>query len=124
MFGNGDEPTTRDLELLEELELNTRDSIENTRERDSLQLKIPTSLEPGNASDRGTLKIGGTSKEVSSTTLLARFDAPVGVGDIYRVEFDRSELDVPATFALCEQCSISGAEFEATLTFFAPIELS
>ena len=126
MFGERDAATTAgDLELVEELELNTREEIDGKRERDSLQLKIPTTLEAGSATDRAAPPIQGTSKEVSSSAMTGTFDQTVRVGDIYLLALERSELDVPPTYALCQRCSLVRTDcFEATLTFFEKIQIS
>ena len=120
-----DHPAASDLELVEELELNTREEIEEAREHDALQLRVPTTLTPGNASDRSVPELAGTSREVSPRRVIARFDAPVAVGDVYRVGFDREQLDVAPAHALCRRCSLDDdGRFEAVLTFFAPIRIT
>ena len=45
-------------------------------------------------------------------------------GDVYRLEFDRSEFDLPVTFVLCRRCLLLRDDaYEAGFSFFAPISL-
>ncbi|MEM7203831.1 MAG: hypothetical protein AAF628_26445 [Planctomycetota bacterium] len=125
MFGEREAaPTTSDLELVEELELNTVEEIADARKHDTLQLKVPTTLDAGNASQRGD-ELRGTSQEVSSAGMTGTFGRPVLVGDIYWLSFDRAELDVAPTYALCRQCKLlDSGQFQAELTFFHKIEIT
>ena len=46
------------------------------------------------------------------------------VGDVYRLEFDREQLDLPLTFVRCVRCSLLEEErFEVGFRFFTLIAL-
>ena len=49
---------------------------------------------------------------------------PLQVGDVFRITFDREELDIPLSFARCTRCRLLREDsFEAGLEFFSPIQL-
>jgi hypothetical protein len=60
---------------------------------------------------------------VGAHTLTAIFDRPHLVGDVYVLSFDRTELDVGPTHAMCRRCRmLTDDSFESMFTFFTEIE--
>ncbi|MBK9127181.1 MAG: PilZ domain-containing protein [Phycisphaerales bacterium] len=110
--------------MLRELERNTPDEIRSQRSHFRLEIKARVTLMPGNASDLLKFKMQGTTGDVSCGGCRILFPLPVGVGDVYRLEFDRRQLDIPLTFARCVRCSLlRESAYEAGFQFFAPISL-
>ena len=112
------------FEMLQELERNTPDEIRKQRTHFRLTMKAKVTLLPGSASDMLKLRIQGVTGDISEGGLKALFPMPVAVGDVYRLEFDRSEFDLPVTFVLCRRCLLLRDDaYEAGFSFFAPISL-
>jgi c-di-GMP-binding flagellar brake protein YcgR len=118
-------PRTNDSEaseLLHELERNTSDEIRRQRAHFRLTVKVRVTLQPGNATDRLKFKMQGTTGDISEGGCRTLFPLPVQVGDIYRLEFDQSQLDLPLTFARCVRCVLLREDaYEAGFQFFSPI---
>jgi len=112
------------FEMLQELEHNTSDEIRRQRAHFRLAIKTGVVLQPGNASERLSLKLKGVTGDISEGGCSALFPIPVKVGDIYRLEFDRKTLDLPLTFARCVRCRLVREDaFESGFTFFSSIVL-
>lgn len=112
------------FEILQELERNTPDAIRRQRANFRFQIKAPVTLQPGNASEILEFKVQGTTGDVSESGLGALFPIPVCVGDIYRLQFDRSQLDLPLTFARCVRCVLVRENaFSAGFRFFSNIAM-
>jgi len=111
-------------ELLRDLEKNTPDEIRSQRHFFRIEIKAPILLQPGNASQylEGSMK--GMTGDISEGGLSAMFPLPVGVGDIFRLNFDRKQLDLPMIYGKCIRCRfVRDNAFEAGFTFFSPIRV-
>jgi len=118
--GNGDDA----FDLLQDLARNTPDEIRRQRAHFRLAVKAGVVLQPANASDMLKLKVQGTTGDVSEGGTSVLFPIPIGVGDIFRLQFDRKTLNVPLTFARCVRCRLVREDaFEAGFCFFTPITL-
>ncbi len=112
------------FDLLQDLGRNTPEEIRRQRSHFRLAIKAAVVLQSGNASDILAMKVKGTTGDVSEGGLSALFPIPPRVGDIYRLQFDRSTLDLPLTFARCVRCRVVREDaFEAGFCFFSPITL-
>ena len=112
------------FDLLQELERNTPDEIRRQRAHFRVAVKAHVTLQPANASQMLKFKMQGTTGDLSEGGCRILFPLPVHVGDIYRLEFDRGQLDLPLTFARCVRCHLLREDaFEAGFTFFAPIAM-
>ncbi len=113
------------MELLEELELNVPAQVTEVRQKDTLEVRASILIEAGNASDRQRLGVWkGSTRELSRLSMKAVLAQPIAVGDIYRVSADCGVLDLGPTYVLCNRCRLLQDDaYEASLTFFAPIEL-
>lgn len=128
MFGDANHhgPIGEDagFELLQELENNTPEEIRRRRAGFRYPIKAKVTLQSGNASQLFDFKIQGVTGDISIGGLSALFPVPVRVGDIYRLEFDRLQLDLPLTFARCIRCSLVRENaYSSNFKFFAPITL-
>jgi hypothetical protein len=108
--------------LIQELSANTPDAIRRQRAHFRLSIKAELIAQPGNASDMLKLKVKGVTGDVSEGGCSAIFPIPMQVGDIYRLQFDRSSLDLPLVFARCVRCRLVREDaFETGFAFFAHI---
>ena len=108
--------------MLQELEQNTPEEIRRQRTHFRLAVKARVILQPGNASQLLTLKIKGITGDISEGGCSVLFPIPPAVGDVYRLQFDRTVLDLPLTFARCVRCRLVREDaFEAGFAFFSPI---
>lgn len=112
------------LDLLSELEQNRSDEVRRQRKHFRLQVRLRVTLQPANASALLTLKMQGTTGDLSEGGCCVLFPMPVQVGDVYRLTFDRTQLDVPMVFARCLRCRLLREDaYEAGFQFFAPLAL-
>ena len=111
--------------LLQDLEKNTPDEIRSQRSSFRLAIKSGVTLQPGNTSEFLSLKVKGVTGDISQGGTSILFPIAPRVGDIYRLTFDRSMLDLPLTFARCVRCRLVREDaFEVGFSFFCPITLS
>ncbi len=112
------------FQLLQELEGNTPDEIRQQRAQFRVAVKATVTLQSANASQMLDLKVRGTTGDISQGGMGAMFPVPARVGDVYRLQFDRAQLDLPLTFARCVRCRMILEEaYECGFSFFAPITL-
>lgn len=125
LFQNGAANSSQEaVALLEELERNTPDQVRQQRVHFRLEVRAQVILQPGNASDLLKLKLQGTTGDISEGGCRVLFPLPVAVGDIYRLQFERKQLNLPLTFARCVRCLLLREDaYEAGFMFFAPLAL-
>lgn len=112
------------LQLVEELAENTPEELRRKRSNFRLAIKASVIAQPGNASDLTKFKIKGLSGDLSEGGFAAVFPLPLRVGDVYRIQFDRTRVDLPLIFARCVRCRLIREDaFEAGFAFFAKISL-
>ena len=112
------------FEMLHELEQNRTEDIRRQRAHFRLAVKVGVTLSPGNASDLLKFKMKGTTGDVSEGGCCILFPMPVQVGDVYRIEFDRQQINLPLTFARCLRCRMLKEDaYEAGFRFFSAISL-
>lgn len=112
------------FDLLQELEQNKSDEIRRKRAHFRVAVKAKVTLQPANASQMLDFKIQGTTGDLSQGGCQLLFPVPINVGDIYRLQFDRTELDLPLTFARCVRCRLLREDaFEVGVTFFSPVSM-
>lgn len=121
---SGDLRTDDAFELLAEIERNTPEQVRRQRAHFRLQFKTSVILQPGDASRLLEFKVQGVTGDLSEGGCKALFPVPIRVGDIYRLQFDRSELELPLIFSQCVRCHfIREGAYEAGFQFFTPITL-
>ena len=101
--------------------------IRETHDSCSLVFDVPADLERRFRYKSGqflSFKVQGIIGNISEGGCQAMFPVPIQVGDIYRMHFDKKDLDLPLTFVRCQRCRlISDDAFEAGFVFFSPIPL-
>jgi hypothetical protein len=127
MFDDHSQPTDslnsdEAFDLLQDLARNTPDEIRRQRAHFRLAIKAGIVLQSGNASELLDFKVKGVTGDISEGGLSALFPIPPRVGDIYRLQFDHSLLDLPLIFARCVRCRVIREDaYEAGFAFFTPI---
>ena len=121
---NAGMPQVKADELLEELSGNTSDEISRRRQHFRLSVKASVVLQPGSTSDLLSFKVRGVTGDLSEGGCSALFPVPPKVGDVYRLLFDKTQLDLPMTFVRCVRCRLVREDaFEAGFKFFKTIAL-
>lgn len=114
-----------DVALLKDLERQSLEEIQKLRAHERMDTRVEIAVRPGNASAYAVPTIKATTNDISAGGCAMVSPVPVGVGDIYRLEFDRSKVDVPTVFARCVRCrQLRESAFEVAMAFFTPISLS
>ena len=118
-----------DYDLVCELERNIPEEIRKRRLHFRHTIKAQVTLLPANASELLNAGVEGVTRDISSGGLGAIFPIPTNVGDFYRLDFDRSEIDLPLTFARCVSCALvregvysSGFKFLQNITLPGNLE--
>lgn len=110
--------------ILNELEKNRPDEIRKKRTHFRVAVKAALTLQAANSSDMLSYKIQGVTGDISESGMGALFPIPQRVGDVYRLVFNRSELDLPLIFARCVRCRLIREDaFETGFLFFSQIGL-
>ena len=87
-------------------------------------LKFRVVLQAGNSSAAQDWKVQGIAGAISPGGCEAIFPVPLGVGDIYRLEFEEGDLEISLVFARCHHCRLIHEDaFEAGFSFFTPVRL-
>lgn len=111
-------------ELINELEKNTTDEILKKRAHSRHTVKLPVIVQPANASQMREFKAHGITRDISSGGLGAIFSIPIGVGDIYRLDFQEAHVELPVTIARCVSCSfVRDGTFNVGFKFFSTLSL-
>lgn len=125
-FDANAEDLTKDqaFDILQELEQNTPDELRRQRTHFRMAIKAGVTLQAGNSSQLMDFKLQGVTGDISEGGCGALFPMPARVGDIYRLEFDQTRLQLPMTFARCVRCHLvrEGA-YESGFRFFTPVYL-
>lgn len=112
------------FDLLQDLEKNRTDEVRRQRTHFRLAIKSGVVVQPGNASEMLKFKVKGVTGDISEGGCSVLVPIPIHVGDIFRLNFDRSQLDLPMTFARCLRCRLVREDaFEVGFVFFKPITL-
>jgi hypothetical protein len=111
-------------DLLRELERNKPDDIRRARQHFRVAVKARVVLLPGNLSEALKFRLQGVTGDLSEGGCQALFPLPINVGDVYRLQFDRGQLELPVTFARCTRCRMLRDDaFETGFKFFNSIAL-
>ncbi len=113
------------LDSLADFERNTSDEIKLTRSSTRVRIRSKVIAQPGNSSDRQTTKVQGITGDISAGGCQILFPTPIGVGDIYWLTFDTTEVDLDSIFARCLRCRLIREDaYEAGFKFFESIDLT
>ena len=113
------------VEAIAEMEQNTPEQLKKRRSHARIAVQAKVIAQPASTSHRNRFQTQGVLGDISRGGCLILFADPLLVGDIYRLSFDRSTLDVEPVFARCLRCRLVKEDaFEAGFSFFRPIDLS
>ena len=114
-----------DLDLLKDLQRQSVEEIRKLRAHERVDSKIRLMIQTGDSSRVGDMRTQAYTSDISSGGCCAIATSTVIVGDIYRLAFDRKQLDAPLVFARCVRCRLLREDaFEVGFAFFSPISLS
>ena len=114
-----------DLDLIKDLERQSVDEIRKLRAHERVDSKIRLMIQHGDSSRLSEMRAQAYTSDISSGGCCAVSTTTITVGDIYRLSFDRKQLDAPLVFARCVRCRLLREDaFEAGFAFFSPISLS
>jgi hypothetical protein len=109
---------------LAQLEQNKESSESYRRAHERVTTRVKVSIQPGSSSERQRLKVNGVTADVSRGGCRVLFSAPVGVGDVYWMVFDKEVINVDAVFARCVRCAMVREDtFDTGFSFFTQIDL-
>jgi len=112
------------FDILQDIEKQSGEKHQQQRVYERFAVKAKAILQPGNSSEFLSFKMQGIIGNISTGGCHAMFPVPIQVGDIYRLHFDKEQLNLPISFVRCLRCRlISEDAFEAGFIFFRPITL-
>lgn len=110
--------------LLSELEQQTPEAIRRQRTSERHDINVPVRVAPGNASDDHKSVVDAVTGDVSSGGCQIMSTRPLNVGDVYKLEFEKGELDLPTVYARCLRCRLVREDaFECGFAFFTHIKI-
>lgn len=110
--------------LLSELEQQTPDAIRKLRSSERHEITVPVVIKPGNMSDSHKQSVHAVTGDVSSGGCQVMSNVPVLVGDVYKLNFEKGELDLPTVYARCLRCRLVREDaYECGFAFFNQIKL-
>jgi len=113
-----------DPELLQSLERQKGEEVSRGRMHGRVETRLRVAVRPGNSSEGLRFKLQGITADLSRGGCRLILPLPVGVGDVFRIDFESSENRIPMAFARCLRCRLVREDaFEAGFSFFAPIDL-
>lgn len=111
-------------ELLDDVELRVRSDVSRARSLTSQRLKVAVTIRPANAVDRGTTMGIAQTTELRRQGMTCMHKQPIMVGSVFHLAFERSELAVGPTLAVCDRCSmLADSSFELRFQFVQEIDL-
>ncbi len=117
--------TQEALEAMAEIEQSTPQQLKKMRSYARIAVRAKVIAQPANSSARNGFQTQGVLGDISRGGCLILYSDPLLVGDIYRLSFDRSVLNLEPIFARCLRCRLVREDaFEAGFSFFHPIDLS
>jgi hypothetical protein len=110
--------------LLNELEQQTPEAIRKQRSTERHEIRCGVQVRPGNASDVHKPTVEAVTGDVSSGGCQVMSALPLSVGDVYKLEFEKGELDLPTIYARCLRCRLVREDaFETGFAFFTPVKI-
>lgn len=111
-------------DLLKELEQQTSEAIRRQRTSERHEIQSGVRVRPANASAFAEPAYDAVSGDVSPGGCRLMTSVPLRVGDVYKLEFEKGELDLPILFARCLRCRLVREDaFESGFAFFNSIKL-
>ncbi len=111
-------------DLLKELEQQTPEAIRRLRSSERHEVQSAIKIRPANASAAGESAVEGLTGDVSPGGCRVMSSVPLRVGDVYKLEIEKGELELPILFARCLRCRLVREDaFESGFAFFNTIKL-
>ena len=113
------------IELLRDLERQTPEEIRRQRSSDRIEIKAGVAIRSGDSGRSLEPAVQAVTGDLSAQGCRVLSPVPVGVGDVFRLEFDRGAVDLPLIFARCLRCRLIREDaFELGFEFFTPIRVA
>lgn len=113
-----------ELQLLKDLERQSIEEIRKLRTHERVDVRVKLEIRPGNASQNLEPPVQATTNDVSASGCAAVSPIPLGVGDIFRLTFEKDKVNTPLVFARCVRCRLLREDaFEVAMSFFSTIEI-
>ena len=111
-------------DLLKELEQQTPEAIRRMRSSERHEVQSPVKVRPANASAFAEAAVEGVTGDVSPGGCRIMSSIPLQVGDVYKLEIEKGEIDLPILFARCLRCRLVREDaFESGFAFFNTVKL-
>ncbi len=111
-------------DLLKELEQQTPEAIRRLRSSERHEVQSGVQIRSANASAINEPTIEGVTGDVSPGGCRIMSNVPLRVGDVYKLEIEKGELELPILFARCLRCRLVREDaFESGFAFFNTIKL-
>jgi len=111
-------------DLLKELEQQTPEAIRRLRSTERHEVQSAVKIRPANASATSEPTVEGLTGDVSPGGCRVMSSIPLRVGDVYKLEIEKGELELPILFARCLRCRLVREDaFESGFAFFNTIKL-
>jgi len=113
-----------DPELRHSLEQQKGVEVGQSRTHARIEVELKVVVLPANSSEHARFRLQGITADLSRGGCRLILPHPVGVGDVFRIEFASLQVPVGPTFARCLRCRLVREQvFEAGFSFFTPIDL-
>ncbi|MEM7576547.1 MAG: PilZ domain-containing protein [Planctomycetota bacterium] len=123
MFEHLNHAQHEDEALVAELQRNTTANIRHEREHERFAVSAKIDALPANLSDQ-TAGCPGRTVDVSAGGCMSVFEAPLHVGDVYRLQI-HGQNTMPELFARCLRVRmLRPGAFEAGFVFLTSVDLS
>lgn len=110
-------------DVLSKLGAEVTDETKSQRTHERVELRARVQVQPGNMSERDAFKVQGVLGDLSDGGMQALFPRPLGVGDFYYVQFDRSKVDLPGVLAICKRTrQVRADAFESGFAFISEVD--
>ena len=118
---DSDQDTEELLQAITELQQNVKENIQRS---DRFAAECGVAVTSGNISDRDEEPSIGVCHDVSADGCRVVLDAPLTVGDIFLVQFDKRTLNMDPAFSRCVRCiMLREDKFECGFSFFSPVSI-
>jgi hypothetical protein len=124
MIGPHAQHTPDNDELIAELAANTSDATRSMRQSTRQVVQASVQVERGSLSERTGSPLQGITGDISAGGAQLLLPRPLGIGDVYLLSFNRSEIDIPPVYAVCLRGrQVRTDAYEAGMRFLEPVTL-
>lgn len=124
-FGKGADALDMDPgALLDDIELSRRADLSQARKLSAVKVEATLTVRSANVSERATALGEGVTTELRRQGVSSLLSVPMGVGSVYHLSFDDTELGVTPCLAICDRCAmLTDTAFEVNFQLLQAIEL-